>query len=333
MNWYDLHKKHMEISGATPREVNLKHKQFDFNEYFKNTLTRETVELLTHSLSILTTELAFVDHSQSNNKDLSDDKYIVGENLVSIDVGDYVRWRNSIWMIFTKEYKTIDTHQQAKIKNANELIKWIRNGKIVNNGKGFYAYAQNQTLYTMGISETMHLHIPDGKMMMYMQSNVFTRDIRLNERLVIGGKIYQVKNIDSVSRPGLLSFLLDQDRIDSIYDNLELGVADYYRYYNKEDDFTSEDGAVIPEILNTISGNQSPKIGSIQTYTSTEKVIEWNIESVLDRNSFIVMSQNENQITIQFKEDFRFIGDTISIVARNEDDKYAVLPLTINKKY
>lgn len=335
MDGINLFRTHMSSYGRSPRERSFKNMTTDFERYFEDIPSREVVEVLTHSGRVMSIDMAFRDVSRANNRDLSDDKYIIARNEDNLDVGDYIFWRDETWMIFTKEFKTIPTYQQAKIKNANQSIKWIRNGEIVNNGVGYYAYAQNQTLYTMGVSETIYIDVPDGKMMMYMQENADTQDLRINERLIIGGKVYSVKHMDTVSRQGLVSYLLDQDRVDSEYDNMELGVADYYRYYNKEDDFRDSEDAVIenPQSNNKLSGNTSPKFGSIQTYVSDVSVVEWTIEGLLDEPSFDIVEQDEEKITIRFKDKFHFVGSGVNIIARDENDSYTILPITITKKF
>ena len=268
---FDMYQTKMDVRGRSFRERQYKNKLRDFDRYFSETLNEELVAVTDKNNVTSIIEMAFQDHSQSNNKQLSDDKYVIARNETPIHVGDYVLWRDEHWMIFTKEVKTIPTHQQALVKNANYVIKWIRNGEVVNDGKGYHAYIQSNTLYTMGVSETTYLDVVDGKMTMYMQNNKDTAQLIQDERIVIGRKVFKIKFMDTVSRDGLISFLMDEDRVHEKYDNIELGVADYYRYYNKDFDFTDdklEDGEdlVVPQL--EIVGNTAPKIGSIQKYTT-----------------------------------------------------------------
>lgn len=337
-DWYDMYQKHMNVSGRTPRETNFKHKKQDFEFYFGETTTYALVKLLMHNNKIKEMGMAFVDHSKSNNKDLSDDKYITANIEDNFDVGDYVFWQNDVWIIFTKEFKTVQINQTGKIKNANQNIKWIRDGKIINNEVGYYAYVQSQTQYTMGMSETTYLDIPDGKMLMYMQDNKDTRQIKTNERIFIDNKVYKVKHMDGASRSGLISYLMDQDRVDTVYDNVELGVADYYRYYNKNDDFSQhvdeEEEEELPiENINTIDGDAKPKIGTTHTYTSKNKVVDWFVESIDMQESFTIIEHDEHSIRIEFKNEYFVLGDKVNIIARDEFDNYTTLTIIITKKY
>lgn len=328
-NYYDAYQRRMSIRGRSPYERNLKHKTRTFNNYFNNSLNKEMVVVnQTQEMPMV-----FQDHSQSNNKDLSDDKYVIAKNENPIRVGDYIRWRDSMWMIFTKETKTIPTHQQAKVKEVNELVRWIRNGKIINDGIGWWAYVKSNTLYTMGVSETPYIHVPDAKMMMFLQNNEDTKSLQMNERVFVGTNVYKIKFIDDVSRNGLISFLLDQDTINPNYDNVELGVADYYKYFGKGIDFAHESNEEDEVVSANISGSETIKVGSINKYTSEVPIKEWSINSMDSEDKIDVIYTDDYNIEIRCKNDFKAIGGKFSILAMDEDDNYHSFSVSIVKKY
>lgn len=331
-NFYDQYKRKISIRGKNPYERNMKHKIRTFNSYFNNTLNNEMV-ILNQDKRI---PIVFQDHSQSNNKDLSDDKYVIAKNENHIDVGDYLYWRDHMWMIFTKEFKTIPTHQQAKVKETNEIIKWIRDGKIVNNGIGWWAYVKSNTLYTMGVSETPYIHVPDAKMMMYMQNNDDTRQLKMNERIFVGSNVYKIKFIDDVSREGLISYLLDQDTIHSNYDNVELRVADYYKYFGKGTDFDkdTDDGNENPNIDNHIVGKSTLKVDGNNEYISDIPIKEWSIESIDNTSKYIsIVNSDDNNLKISCANNPRMIGHNFNIIAKDYDDNYYSFNISIIKKY
>ncbi len=181
-----------------------------FNLYYKDTLTK-------HDCIIdgVPTQAVFQDHSQSNNKDLSDDKYVVVPNSVEVGVGSYIEWADETWMVFTEEYKTIPSHQQLKIKHTNRRLKWLtnKNSKLICNfGKGWPAYVQNQTLYTLGVSFSgQNIALANAKMSVYIKDVPETRAVKVGTRLWIAGQVYKIEFADYVSRPGLVNWLLDED--------------------------------------------------------------------------------------------------------------------------
>lgn len=327
-----LYQKKMQMRGSNARDRNFKNKQREFNYFFNNSLTRQTC-----LINGVEEELIFQDHSQSNNKDLSDDKYVIAQNTTAIGVGDYITWSNGEWLIFTEEFKTIQTHQQLKVKAVNENIKWIVNGKICNDSKGWGAYVQSQTLYTLGVSVTNNIAAVDSKMMMYMQNNKESRALRADDRVFIGYKVYKIKFMDPVSRPGLINYLLEEDTI-SAYDNVEFGVADYYKYYGKEtSDDQSKDSSEIVESLPEIIGESFPKISNTYVYSIPETnlvVEEWTVESLgAADNGVYVQSKSDTNISLQFKNDFRYVGNQLTIIARLNNGSYIYKSALISKRF
>lgn len=325
--------RRMAKRGRTPAERNMIHKQRTFDNYFNNTLNLH--DCLVDGRP---EKMVFQDHSQSNNKDLSDDKYIVCRNEVKIGVGSYVEWADEHWLVFTKEAKTIQTHQQLKIKIVNETIKWIKNGKICNNGKGWGAYVQNQTLYTLGVSRQGNfLDLVNAKMMMYMQNNEETAQLETGDRIFIGYGVYKVMFKDIVSRRGLINYLLEEDTMSSL-DSKELGIADYYKPENsdaiKEDCVECEPGEIVEdEILEPeINGNQQARIGRAYEYTvDNTDVDEWMFDAI-GSNTIEIIDSDRHKISIRVIDDKRNVGQVATLYARNRD-KIGSLVIRIATKF
>lgn len=325
IDYREMYLKKMNRLGNNPRSRMLKHKEKEFNQYFENALNREEC-----TINGKPSELVFQDHSQSNNKDLSDDKYIVAPNNVEISVGSYIGWRSSELLVFTEEIKTIPTHQQLKAKIVNWNLKWIdRNKKIVNEGNGYGAYVQNQTLYTLGVSTSGdYLSVVNGKMMMYVQDNIDTRLLKVGSRVFIGRNVYKIMFADTVSRKGLINLLMEEDTITE-NDNRLLGVADYY-------DSVEEVKPDVPEVqLAEIIGEKRARLGSSHTYKISESYIvsEWIVESIEGNDApFYVQERDDKSINLRFKDDYRYVSQVVNIIAKLSDGSVATLSVkTINK--
>lgn len=328
----DLYHNKIALRGTTPRERNLKDNIREFKLYFRDALNKYTVTINDHRVE----EVIFQDHSQSNNKDLSDDKYVIAGLEADIKVGDYIKWDADHWLVFTNETKTIKTHLQSKVKEVNERIKWIRRGDIVNDGVGWYAYVQSQTLYTLGVKTTQQMQLPDAKMTMYLQANDDVLDLRMGERIFIGNRVYTIYFIDTVSRRGLVNMLLEEDSI-SPYDNVELGVADYYRYYDTDDDITNhpvEDGSdeTVNEDKLRVYGDEIARISRQYTFTASKPVTEWVISHTEVEDPYYISGQTDTTITVKIKDDSRYIGSIITIIgiSETETDSHSA---TISVKY
>ena len=87
---FDMYQTKMDVRGKSFRERQYKNKMRDFNRYFSETLNEELVAVTNKYNVTNIIGMAFQDHSQSNNKQLSDDKYIIARNETPIEVGDYV---------------------------------------------------------------------------------------------------------------------------------------------------------------------------------------------------------------------------------------------------
>lgn len=307
----------MNIKGGTAYDRKLMSAGRDFKQWFDSHIGKELV-----TIDGIEQFAVFQDQNQNNNKDLSDDKYIVVEKTSNIKVGSYVSWRGSIWMVFTDEHKTIPTHKQAKVKESNHIIKWMVGDKISGNGLGYNAFIQNQTLYTLGVSTSgNHSWIVNAKMMMYMPDNSETRAINIGQRIVIGGAVFKVMFKDYVSREGLINYLLEQDMVATERDNLELGIADYY---TSETETTQEATGVAKEV--TINGSDKARIGSTLTYEanvfqngtlSSDGIAEWTIADT--EAVATVIEQTPTSITIRIESNFKKVGSVITIIGKTAD--------------
>lgn len=308
----------MNAKGGSAYERKLNSAMRDFRQWFDNSLGRETVHI-----DGIEQYAIFQDQNQNNNKDLSDDKYMIVEKSSNMKVGSYVRWRDKTWMVFTDEHKTIPTHKQAKVKESNHRIKWMIGTNVCGNGDGYPAFIQNQTLYTLGVSSSgNHAWIVNAKMMMYLPDNSETRAIKIGQRIVIGGAVYQIMFKDYVSREGLINYLLEQDMVASERDNLELGIADYYTNIEENDD--QENTGVAKEV--TIKGAEKARIGSLQTYEASvfqdgtllsEGITDWTIADT--EQSVTVESQTDKKITIRVVNNFQKVGSVITVIGKTAD--------------
>ena len=313
----------MANRGTSQRERMLRNKQRSFERYYNNTLNLH--QCLVDGRP---EELIFQDHSQSNNKDLSDDKYVVCKNDVKIGIGSYIDWMDSKWLVFTEEAKTIPTHQQLKVKVVNETIKWIKDEKICNGGKGWGAYVQNQTLYTLGVSRQGNfLDLVNAKMMMYMQDNEETRALKTGDRIFIGYAVYKIMFKDIVSRRGLINYLLEEDTMSS-YDNSELGIADYYKPENTNaiKDNTTVDNE-IPEII----GNQQGRIGRNYEYSVENTTVDEWIFDAVGAEFVEILEGNEHKVSIRIKDDRRNVGQTATLFAKHGENVGSLIIRIANK--
>lgn len=325
---YELFQKRMKAKGLTVYERRMKNAQKSFDNYFETSISKEKV-----LIDDVECEAIFQDQNQSNNKDLSDDKYLIVRNETMIHVGSIVDWRKKLWLVFTEEQKTIPTHQQLKVKEANGMLKWMtEDGLVCGHGKGHPAYIQNQTLYTLGVSTSgNNSWIVNAKMMMYMPDDNETRKVRIGQRIFIGGAVYQVMFKDYVSRKGLIHYLLEEDFVNPEIDNIEEGIANYYDYIDKDNGDTKPDEGVVEFV---ISGSEKARIGSTFDYEvnpSTVDIVEWTIADT--ESIATVNEQTTKKISVRIVNNFSKVGNTITIIGKSSNGAIASKVVRIVSPY
>ena len=317
---FDIYRKRIGVKGFTRYDRAMHNASRTFQDWFDNALGREKV-----LIDGVEQYAVFQDQNQNNNKDLSDDKYMIVENGTNAKVGSYVEWRDDIGIIFSAEEKTIPTHKQFKTKVSNHVIKWMIGKEICNNGEGYHAFIQNQTLYTLGVSTSgSNAWIVNAKMMMYLPDNDESRAIKIGQRIVIGGAVYQVMFKDYVSRRGLINYLLEQDMVHDERDNLELGVANYYDHIEHNESTEQNHTGAVAEIA--VNGIDKLRIGASAKFTATvyrdgqqvtEPITNW---TVVDADSAVtVTEQTTETITVKAQSNFQKVGSIITIVGQTAD--------------
>lgn len=312
----------MNSKGGTRYERNFNKMSRSFELWFENTLAKEEVEI-----DGVKQYAVINDQNQNNNKDLSDDKYMVVKNESNLKVGSIMKWRDREWLVFSDEEKSVPTHKQTKIRPSNGRIKWMINGKVSGiEGNGHPAVIKNNTLYTLGLSTSgHHSWIVNAKMLMYMQDNSETRNIAIGQRVFISGAVYQVMFKEWMSRNGMIQFLLEEDFVDPSRDNVELGVADYY-VDGKEQGGGEETPKPVEKTV-VITGSEKARIGSTVKYEanvyedgnldSEEGITEWTVMD--DSAVATIVEQSTKGISIRIVSNFQKVGSQITIVGKTAD--------------
>lgn len=317
-SYSDVYKLRVSMRGSNRIERNIMTKTKSFERYFENALNKDDV-----IIDGVEQYAVFTDQNQNNNKDLSDDKYVVVPLSSNMKTGSYIKWRDKMWMVFTEENKTIKSHKQGKVKSSNQYVKWMNEGSVIGNGQGYPAFIQNQTLYTLGVSTSgNHSWIVNAKMTVYLQDNPETRTLRIGQRIFIGGAVFQIMFRDYVSRSGLVNFLCEQDMVNPERDDTINEIADFHTKLEEDQD---QDVTGIPkEVL--ISGLSNAKIGALLKYEAKvfsngaelqEGISEWTIADV-DQVATVV-EQTSEYVTILIENNFQIVGSVISVIGKTSD--------------
>jgi hypothetical protein len=132
-------------------------------------------------------------------------------------IGDYINWGSEIWMLTTLD-EQYDYSVGGKIIKTNAYLKW----RDVNNVLISYPCIKgNKATYT-GLEIGKDVVLPRGEIIVQVQDNVYTSDIKESKRFIIDGKAYEVQFLHVID--GLLELYMGSAGT-SAYDDLVNDIA------------------------------------------------------------------------------------------------------------
>lgn len=165
-----------------------------------------------------------------------------------------------------------------------------------------------------------------GTYEMYIQDNEHTRRIAQSDefargqisRMIIKGRAYKVIGIDDVSMNGLMCVKLKIDKVSPM-DNMELGIADYYRYIDQEETGQTP----VKEFI--ISGEKEILLGDgdyVYTINANElngEQVTWSINAI---NGVELLQDTNDSVRIRVDDNIALKGKIIELKATIYDVDY-----------
>ena len=130
--------------------------------------------------------------------------------------GDLINWFNEYWLIISEIGQKRYTYYKGIIQKCNYDIKFNFQGTI----KQFPAIADSKVF---DVETNQYLSVPAGKIVVTMQSNADSENIKINDRFIKMKNAWKVSGIDR-TKNGLLILHCDLDTIISS-DDLENEIA------------------------------------------------------------------------------------------------------------
>lgn len=245
-------------------------------------------------------------------------------------LGNYINWNNQIWII-----SKIDSNNQVlttgTIKQCNITLCWLnKKGETITR----YCHGQNATKYSGGLNENKVVTTPDLQMNIILPIDSETILLQRDKRFLIEDERYSsvlrendidptafkltqrdVKTDTFSSVGGIIDLTLSEDLFNSVTDNAELFIADYYNYSTPPSTGTAE-------II--YSGSPIVRIGLSKTFTAIFKDSEGNIlTNVTPVWTLDLTEYQENRI------EYTTTNNAITITAANDnnliDTKFKVI--------
>jgi hypothetical protein len=126
--------------------------------------------------------------------------------------------------------------------------------------------------------------------------NYYTNMFDKQSRIYLYGKTWEIAGVDYTNidfingtNKGFLRWMVKPSKDNDVYDNLDLGICDYYKYYPKTTVEQTIQTITDTEVL--IEGESRPEINTTYSYTAsvfingmndTSKIVTWKITDLYD---------------------------------------------------
>lgn len=264
------------------------------------------------------TERMVIKDVADNDKTAFDEKYLVCRLDCPIDVGSYVYWNGSYYILEFEEVITTMTHKKYTLRRCNQYFNIGYKGNIYH----IPVNVTNLTMYSKGIHDYKYISNLDAKRTILVGANPVTSSLVVGSRLM--GKDKQAYKITHKNdfeytrrrdeKDGLIKWLI-LETAQLVEDDNENLVA-----YNPINESDGEQ--------NKIYGNDRIHIGEESTYTiKYDKEVTFELDYDYE---FCRITLNENNsCTLSVDLDFDVIGEVISLIVKDKDNNETIDILNI----
>jgi hypothetical protein len=214
---YD-YSKFSTLSNANDSSI-LEDAQEAFNEYFKYAPNKKT----TGTIDGVVYPFVLQHKRYGNNKDNID--YIITEKETPLEIGSYVEYESTTWLVINKDKRTIDTHINGVSYECNDFIRWYDSDGVY---REFPVYLNQKSVR---IDEDNYMFLMDGTRECYVQLNEHTAKIFDGKEFLLDSvskrNKYRVINQETLNNGNALLMTFERYQINTDVDNIELGIANY----------------------------------------------------------------------------------------------------------
>lgn len=303
------------LNGATNnREMLLNKARRDFLKYLKNTPTSDYLQiteigepLISDSTRSILTSVVDV---ANNDKRAFDEKNLYMNYEEDVDVGCYVRYEDSDWLIVFREHDPLKAKKHFIMKKCNNFMTLKYKGI-------FYKIpilVDNLTMYSDGISDNINVSFPDSKKLIWYSDNEITRCILEGFRILLTHRTaFKVTHINDFEHKGITKSLVVQTAFIDGDDAIN-------RYANNEEFFKINTNIEKEARTNKINGDRNITIGEEKTYSLLNKKNTDYIWNLVDNKGFEIITNDKNTITIKGSNNFRLIGSKTKLQIIDKKD-------------
>lgn len=274
----DRYEARMNLHGTTQRERVKNRLKQHLNDRLPNSLSYKDILLNGEK-----TQLVINSSTQTYYKDfqsLPDQE---------INIGDYVEWANSHWIVVTCDSDD-EIYKDGKLEQCNYLLKWQNElGEIIER----WAVIQSASKYNDGTDSNAVLSLGSDQLSIIIPIDEESIKLKksMGKKFFIDGNkedptAYELTGTgnvpDTYNGHGITSWIVKECAYTASEDDLKYGVCNYKKVDTNSSIPSTPSGGNGTSVLSaTILGNKNLKVGFARTYTATivdmdGNAVEWN---------------------------------------------------------
>lgn len=332
----DRYSARMSLRGSTQRERELNRLKSDIIRKAPNSLSYKNVKLNGASTQLIintSTQPYYKEFQSLPNQE--------------INIGDYVEWANSHWIVVTCDSDD-EIYRDGKLNQCNYLLKWqnelgeiIERWAVIQSASKYNDGTTSNNVISLG-SDQLSIVIPlDDESLKLKKSMSKKFFIDFNEEDPTTYELTGTGNVpDTYNGHGVTSWIVKECAYTASDDDLKYGVCNYMEVPNttptpSQPPSTDETA----DLSVTISGNTNLKLGIPRTYTATlsdndgnevnwdAEKYKWNLVSGFDVGQIV----NQNKISLTVNDD-SLIGESflLQLINLDTDDVMSEIEITIS---
>lgn len=271
----DRYEARMNLRGDTQRERTKNRTLMNLQDKMKNSLSYKIVKL-----NGVKTNLVIDSGTQPYYKEF---KSMPNQD---INIGDYVEWANSVWLVTTCDFDD-ELYRDGKLTQCNYLLKWQNeHGKIIErwavimSASKYNDGTDGNNVLTLG-SDQLSIAIPLDQESIKLKKSMSKKFFIDNNRF--DPTTYELTGTgnvtDTYNGRGITSWIVKECAYTASEDDLKYGVCDYRppKDYIIPNSSTNESTDLRAKIIS----NGDLRVGYFRTYTvwftdKNENTVDWN---------------------------------------------------------
>lgn len=246
MDIWNAYESRIAVHGTNKKDAALKREIRFINSHLPDNISYCTVEVLTQEFGYnietaeskshrLTQNVAIIDSDNLNQK------VIISMPGEDIRLGSLILWGDNYWLVHERDANST-LYVKAKLLQCNHLLKWITDDKEIIEQ---WCVIEDGTKYLTGELEDRNFVVTrgDSRISVQLARNKYTIALSRKNRFLIDDDDSPHKLSYLLTKPlkcgltynndGTFKFVM-QEVTATEYDNHDLGIADYYRYFERD---------------------------------------------------------------------------------------------------